>query len=282
MLYYQIKSKVLLVLNERWIQIDRSGFFPKEEETEIQYILAYHELAKRFSHRYENKFLSYIQAKKRFYSLFQAIPCWVKSSFSKEGMIPWELAVCWQDSEGSSTLHLHPSIQKESQADIRAILLHELVHAARARLESSCFEEIIASEVMKTEPISLRYRMRAALSKVCLSTHDSLSLLVWHVLLIIAFIWGNLSLEAYVGLIAFFWLGLTGRSFWLSRIWKKAFLNIQNAFPRKGWACMLRATDRDVFFLANLAPKKVVEEIEKRTLDDWRWCYLSSCVLLQK
>ena len=45
---------------------------------------------------------------------------------------------------------------------------------------------------------------------------------------------------------------------------------------------MLRATDRDVFFLANLAPKKVVEEIEKRTLDDWRWRYLSSCVLLQK
>lgn len=267
------------MIEESWIQMDRSGFFPKVEETKIQFALAYQDLFVRFPREIDTSVPWLISAKKQFYSLFLTVPCWVRASISSEGVLPWELAACWQFSDGQSKIHLCPRLRKEKETNRTAVLLHELVHAARSRLGSICFEEIVAFEAMKTLDISFIYTVRSWLSRVCVATTDSISILFWQVLLFCLVAIGSLSVMGYVGMSLLFWGCLILRGWWLISIWKRAFNTIERAFSGKGWPFLLRASDPDIVFVAGLSQEKVYDEIMERAKRDWRWEYLVSCAL---
>lgn len=260
------------------IQIDRSGFFPEENESKIHFLLSYQDLFSRFK-RESVVMPELVAAKKRFYALFSTIPCWVKAEVTSKGMLPWEVSVCWQYPDGQSLLRMRRTLATIKEEDRIGVLLHELVHASRARIKSICFEELMAYEVMKKAEISPIYVVRSILSRCCIAPSDSKAILFWHLLLFLLVMMGSISFGSYCALIGFFWSSLIVRGWWLLSLWKRAFATIEEIFPGKAWPFLLRATDRDVLYVASLKKEEAQESIAQRASTEWRWEYLKSCVL---
>ena len=264
---------------EKWLRIDRSCFFPREGESETAFLLAYHELFHSFTQRSSGRCSWLINAQKQFLHVFHAIPSWVRPSLEKKGLLPWEMAACWQYSTGLSDLKVHPKLLEWKEEERGPILFHELIHAARARLQSLSFEEMIAYEAMRQEKRSHLLACRCVLSRLFLAPSDPLLTLLWHLVLFILTLMNVFSLMAYFGLVLFFWGALTARAVWLFRIWKKAFSSVDQAFPKKAWRFFLRASDSDILWLASLRKQEIFDAIMEKASYDWRWNYFVICTL---
>ena len=264
---------------ERWLRIDRSGFFPLDGESETAFELSYHELFVTCPTRQSASCSWLIPAQKKFFHFFHTVPCWVVPSLGKKGLTPWEMAACWQYSNGRSDLIAKPKILDLPEEERKEILFHELMHASRARIQSLCFEEILAYEAMRQEKTSPFASIRGVLSRLFVAPSDVSFALIWHLILLLLSLLNVFSFSTYFLLIFFFWGALAGRACWLFRIWKKAFKAIEKAFPEKGWRFLLRASDSDVFWLASLPPQEVFDSIMEKASYDWRWKYFVVCTL---
>ena len=279
MLLHSVWLKGKVVKEDTWVRIDRSGFFPREGESEASFLLDHNELFHSFSQRAETSCSWLTSATKRFFHFFHTVPCWIKPVLQAKGLAPWEMAACWQYSTGESVLQANPKILKMKEQERESILFHELIHASRSRLQALCFEEILAYEAMKQEKESLLFSIRRILSRLFLLPTDALFTIVWHMVLLILSLLDVFSLSTYVGLILFFWGSLTIRACWLLRTWKKAFSNLEKGFPGKGWAFFLRASDSDILWIATLPPQEENDSIMEKASYDWRWKYFVVCTL---
>lgn len=265
---------------EMWLRIDRGGFFPQETESETHFILSYQEICTQYPKSHATHLSWLVAAQKHFNNMFHAIPCWIEASLTERGLAPWERAACWQYPEGQSKIQVKKEVLELPVHEQKSILFHELIHASRARLNSSCFEELIAYEAMKTLQLFKRAKMRCWLSRLFVAPSDSLLFLLWHLILFVLMFVDVLPLGYYGGLIFAFWTMVVLRAIWIKNIWKKAFDNIEHAFKGRGWRFILRATDQDIAWLASLSKDSVCDKVMDRALHQWRWNYLVVCSLL--
>ena len=262
---------------DTWLRIDRSGFFPRENESESEFLLSYHELFHSFPQRQMAKCPWLITANRRFLEVFHAVACWTSPSLGTKGLSPWELAACWQFSDGRSEIQVRPKLLEKNEGERNAILFHELIHASRARLQSLCFEEILAYEAMRHVKETSLFSLRCFLSRLFLTQSDILVAFVWHLALLFLSVFTSFSTIAYLSLVVLFWTFATIRACWLFSLWKKAFSNIEQAFPSKAWLFFLRASDSDIFWVSSLKSKEVFDSIMEKASYDWRWKYFVVC-----
>ena len=247
--------------------------------SETAFLLAYHELFHSFTKRSSAHCPWLVHAKKHFLRFFHSVPSWIHPSLEAKGLLPWEMAACWQHSNGLADLKIHPKLLEWKEEEKEPILFHELIHASRARLHSLCFEEMLAYEAMRREKCSPLLACRCVLSRIFLAPSDPFFALLWHLLLLLLTLADVFSFMTYLGLILFFWGALTARAVWLFRMWKKVFSAVDLAFPKKAWRFFLRASDFDILWLASLRQQEIFDAIMEKASYDWRWKYFVVCTL---
>lgn len=86
--------------------------------------------------------------------------------FSVKGLRPWELACCWVEQPEKPVIQLRPQLERGSYFGytLREVIRHEVVHALRAHLPYSQFEELLACHVAMAQPVSFFGRLRRNLS----------------------------------------------------------------------------------------------------------------------
>lgn len=190
---------------------------------------------------------------------------------SSKGLWPWELACCLIEDK-------KPVVQIRPACEAKAVLCHELIHAARCRLDSPLFEEHIAYAA--TAVLFPRHvvKWRAWLSPIFPNSR------VVIITLLQTWIWWTLpvlfDLPFFLGLgFLFFPLWLLYRLTRRWATWNKAFSSVALYWPRAVWPLFLRLHDEDIVWLSNLPNIEVVSEVHKRAHEDWRWAFFLEQIL---
>jgi len=198
---------------------------------------------------------------------------------SSKGLLPWELACCWIDEQGESTIRMRPL--KKSPISQNTVLVHELVHAIRGRLSSSKFEEFCAYDVCAA--LTPLPKWRRFLGPLFSSAKE--------VLFICLLLWCNFFVPLLFSLQpSLFALSIIPAlsivlpftrliSRW--RTWNRALYNISFHWPDRGRALLIRLADEEIVWLAQLSPDQVIPAIEERSSYDWRWKFFLSHILLE-
>lgn len=201
----------------------------------------------------------------------QSIPLKVSS----KGLMPWELACCWLDDEGKGSIQMRPSTRSQNRVPLDVVLVHEAVHAVRGRLGASKFEEHVAYAACRAVFPHSFPRWRAWIGPLFSSVREVLVLLI--------LLWGSWGLPLFlkasipaslVGgfdilVIAAFLTRLQSR--W--KVWDKAMKSIVSQWPATAWKLMIRMADEEIEWLSALPYDRVLQEVEKKALADWRWSY---------
>jgi hypothetical protein len=194
---------------------------------------------------------------------------------SSKGLMPWELACCWVDQDGRGTIQIRPNDRPFKFVQSEAILTHEAVHAVRGRLFSSIFEEHCAyAACYEAFPHSFPF-WRTFLGPLFTSPKEVVTLLL--------LIWGTWCIPMIfdwdVSYPLLFCLSLTFLLFpcirLLSRwkIWQKAMKNVSSEWPNKEWKLMIRLSDEEVKWLAQLPKEEVRDAVHEKAAREWRWGY---------
>ena len=201
----------------------------------------------------------------------QSIPLKVSS----KGLMPWELACCWLDDEGKGSIQMRSSTRSQNRVPLDVVLVHEAVHAVRGRLESSKFEEHVAYAACRAVFPHSFPRWRAWIGPLFSSVREVIVLLI--------LLWGSWGLPLFLNasipaslvggfdilVIAAFLTRLQSR--W--KVWDKAMKSIVSQWPATAWKLMIRMADEEIEWLSALPYDRVLQEVEKKALADWRWSY---------
>jgi hypothetical protein len=57
------------------------------------------------------------------------------------------------------------------------------------------------------------------------------------------------------------------------KVWDKAMKSIVSQWPATAWKLMIRMADEEIEWLSALPYDRVLQEVEKKALADWRWSY---------
>lgn len=90
----------------------------------------------------------------------------IRIVFSSEGLRLWELACCWIDESDAPCIQLRPQLQKGCYLGytLREVIRHEVVHALRAHIPYSQFEELLACYIGSGNHTGCLGRFRRILS----------------------------------------------------------------------------------------------------------------------
>lgn len=193
-------------------------------------------------------------------------PSWVRVEYAKKGLYPWEAGCTWYDDV--PWIQLHKSfLTSDKRFGIYSkeeVLAHEYVHAVRAPLESSRFEELSAyllSYYAKKGPLTL---FRAFLGPL----FDR----PWQVITaFVCFLFAPLIGLLFLGC-CFARLLYTWRQWFLC---KKHLLPITDA-PLK---LMVRLSDQEIVLFSKLSTKQIAAYIAEQT--DFRWTILQQHLLMK-
>jgi len=196
---------------------------------------------------------------------------------SSRGLLPWELACCWVDEEGESTIRIRPS--KKGLISKNTLLVHELVHAVRGRLSSSKFEEFCAYDI--SAALTPLPKWRRFLGPLFSSAKE--------ILFICLLLWSNFFLPLLfnfhpstfaLSIIPVLSIALPfTRLITRWKTWNKALHNISLHFPERARALLIRLADEEIIWLSKLDPDQTVSAIQERALYDWRWQFFVSYIL---
>lgn len=209
-------------------------------------------------------------AKSTLKELFDVSPDWVRGYYSKEKLAPWHGAMTWILKDFTYLIQLRPSLKKGKYLKIYdkdEILTHEAVHAVRAGLNSSKFEEFFAYWTATS-------LFRKIFGPLFQSPKESN---IFMLLLSLLFL-GQLSLNPFLSLFSFL-LPVGYVSFLLFRLFlrrrkiNKVLLKISSltASKNKARAILFRLTDFEIENFSKWSHKKISSFITEEAKKNLRW-----------
>lgn len=194
---------------------------------------------------------------------------------SANGLMPWELACCWIDSEGHAAIQIRPQDKTSRLVQAEALLTHEAVHAVRGRLFSSIFEEHCAYAACRKAFPQTFPLWRTFLGPLFTSPRE--------VAVILCLIWGTWGLPMLfdwdVSFPVLLCLSLSYLIIPFVRlvtrwtVWRKALKNIAAQWPHKEWKLIIRLSDAEVIWLSQLNRTNLREAVQEKARQEWRWAY---------
>lgn len=214
-------------------------------------------------------------------------PNWVEVEYSNKGLYPWEAGCSWysDDANVRPLIQLREAFTSSStylcmyQKD--EVLFHEYVHAVRAPLNASKFEEIFSYLVSLDYAESFFGRMLKSI-RVCLGplfekSYESLILVcVLIVSLLLALFqsdWIPVSLMATSGILALLFFRLMYR--WWQ--WGRCYLKLKKLFLIQALPLMLRLTDEEIICFSKKTVEQIKGWISEQSKVNFRWALLSCC-----
>lgn len=196
-----------------------------------------------------------------------------------KGLMPWELACCWIDEDGSSTIRMRPETTKTT-INRTAVLTHELIHAMRGRIGSTTFEEFTAYAVTASLFPHYLTPWRTFLGPLFNSALE--------VILVIATVWACWLLPFFLSLpvLPFLLLPVTTiallflRLFLRWRVWNAAFERLNGTFSTLALPLVVRLSDEEIRWLAMLPHNRVRNAFLERAKKEWRFRLLEKKFLL--
>lgn len=214
---------------------------------------------------------------------FDVDPSWVPITYAKKGLCLWEAGCLWyaDDPDTLPSIQLSPHFEKSSTYlglyNRNEVLAHEYVHAVRAHLDSSQFEELFAYLVsLDASRSCLRY-FRVFLGPIFEKPMESLLFVVLMALLTVSSILESDALIFYttfltVGALAY----LFGRLLFRWRLWYRCKQRLQPLAGEKTLAFMLRLQDVEIVRFSALTTQSIAEWIALQAEENFRWALLSS------
>jgi hypothetical protein len=263
-----------LILNQR-------GFLPLDHEDLTLFLkrvdtleeLPSSEAKVPFSLENPVKWHEWDWAKSTLKELFDVSPDWVRGYYSKEKLAPWHGAMTWVFNESKDftyLIQLRPSLKKKKYLKIYdkdEILTHEAVHAVRAGLNSSKFEEFFAYWTATS-------LFRKVFGPLFQSPKESNIFMLLLSLLFLGQLLQNpfLSLSSFllpVGYVSF----LLFRLFLRRKKINKVLLKISSltASKNKARAILFRLTDFEIENFSRWSHKKISSFISEEAKKNLRW-----------
>lgn len=190
--------------------------------------------------------------------IYDIHPGWLEVEYSGVGLQVWEAGCMWYSDDNPPTIQLNPHFRDKSTFlgiyHKDEILAHEYVHAARAVLSSSAFEEIFAFYVSKS-------RFRAYLGPLFEKPWESVVLLV--VLLIS-------TVTLYFWPVALCLLALFIRLNYRWWKWLSCKRHLDQLLKKSSLPLMVRLTDEEIMLFSTLQPKEIDKWIKAQG-NNFRW-----------
>lgn len=192
-------------------------------------------------------------AQEKVKELFDVDPSWVKVEYGNKGLYPWEAGCTWYDEVP------HIQLRKAFETKNRIfgfycldeILAHEYVHAVRAHLNGSLFEEMFAYRTSGS--------FRRIVGPLFEQQHDSLLFVIALCTIpLLSFFCPSLLFVAFA-LMAFFALRLFKRS-WQFR---RCLQNLKKISP-KPLAVMIQLRDDEIILFSKLSCDQLKDYITKK------------------
>ncbi|MCE5293453.1 MAG: hypothetical protein LLF94_02410 [Chlamydiales bacterium] len=216
--------------------------------------------------------------------VYEINPSWVPVEYARDGLRLWEAGCMWySDSlDVAPMIQLVPAFEKNQTYlklyDKSEVLAHEYVHAARANLGSSIFEEIFAYHLSAS-------RLRATLGPLFERPYESILLLSSFIPLLLLMV-KDLFVDSYnsgflsnffipaaslpIALAGFFGLRLALR---VSQ-WKCCKKHLDVITGGKSLPLMVRLTDQEILLFCRSSPQEIRDWITTQS-PNFRWELLS-------
>lgn len=262
---------------------NRQGFFALPEDTET----SYRDRVNQLSGQAGDKDLP--ASRELLQRRYDINPSWVPVEYSNAQLYPWEAGCTWF----SDSIEEAPNIQLRSsfahspvclgiyQKD--EVLAHEYVHAVRAPLGSSAFEEIFSYLVSFDFASGIfSYAMRAFrvfLGPVFERTLEPMLLLFSLALLLATSVWADSFLFAPILLLGAIMLIFLGRLIYRWRQWGRCFVHLRELTGVNTLALMVRLTDEEIVLFSRLPSSKIHEWIKQQQEHNFRWSLLAQAYI---
>ncbi len=272
------------------LQWNRQGFIPLPEDSYETYAERVEKLQGATSSSQDLACLVHI---------YDLNPSWVPVEYSSEGLWPWEAGCTWY----SDLVDEPPAIQLKSQFEHSnrylgiysksEVLAHEYVHAVRAGLGSSSFEEIfsylISFAFARGRVGRCLHAFRVALGPLFQEPWESLVLLTSFLVTILLMML-ELYFDSYesslitllrvpvalltTAIVGYFLIRLTFR--WWQ--WHRCKSHLDVLMKQSSLPLMVRLTDEEIVLFSTLSPTAISEWIACQT-SNFRWKLLSQAYL---
>jgi hypothetical protein len=243
------------------------GIFIVPGETEEAFLLRAHALLAN-----KNEEPSFKESRAIVKKAFGVDPIWVKVFYSDIELYPWEIACTWYDEVPSIQLHTRFKDKKTFLGiySEEAVLAHEYVHAVRAPLGDSVFEEFFSYHISNP--------FRRIVGPIFEEPRESLFLVLLLLSTTIAAICSDLFMERLFWLL-FLLLGFCTIAFifYLSLRLVKRFSQFRRclrnlaAITPTPLALMIRLTDVEIILFSKQKPEEIMLTIQEKRMHDYRW-----------
>ncbi|MBS0656141.1 MAG: hypothetical protein JSR46_10215 [Verrucomicrobia bacterium] len=242
----------------RWYSL---GIFQGPEETLESYERRAHLLASREPSPGTEAARAIVQA------CYEADPLWVEVLFSDEGLQPWEAGCTWYSSDHDQLpqIQLRRALQRKKRYlwlyDRDEILAHEYVHAMRAPLNSTLFEEFFAYFTSQYAGKSYVHYFRAFVGPVFAHPREPFILIAAVMGIVLLLVteysfWGAATLMIATPL---FFLG---RLILRWRTWYRCKRRIDEAAGQHALALMARLSDEEIVRLSHMSQAEAREWLQ--------------------
>lgn len=228
--------------------------------------------------------------------IYDLYPSWIAVEYSNEGLRPWEAGCTWfgDSPDIAPTIQLNSSFEHASSYlgiyDKDEVLSHEYVHAIRAPLGSSAFEEIFAYLLSYTNaksPFSkLALGFRAAFGPLFKETWESLLLVILFALLLVLIVADCIvdsSLLSFcmvatasLSFAAFAYLAIRLSVRWWQ--WWRCKMHLDSLMGASSLPLMVRLIDEEILLFSRLKPQAIQAWIATQTTN-FRWQLLTRAYL---
>lgn len=192
--------------------------------------------------------------------LFNADPVWVEVTYSNKDLYPWEIACTWYDTVPSIQLHTRFKRKKTvfwiySEDDV---LVHEYVHAIRAPLGDSIFEEFFSYHISNA--------FRRYVGPIFETPAESLLFVSLFSATICAAFVTDIFWIPFGALFLYFALRLIKRLYQFRRC-----LRHLSSITTSPLALMIRLTDEEIIQYSKESPAEILRGIQEKKAGDFRW-----------
>lgn len=180
----------------------------------------------------------------------------------------WEAACCIIDEKDIPIIYTKDTSYLSSEM----ILFHEYIHAMRARLDSSIFEEIIAFDCTRYFYPKELSKIRAIASSLFTNAYEVILLGFFSILVSLLPIIFNqmIPLKTIYSLIFLVWAIPIVRLWRRIKIYSRTKKMLQTILPENFWKLLIRLSDEEIYAFSR----------QKLPSPSWRWKMLS--LLFQK
>lgn len=203
--------------------------------------------------------------------LFHIAPDWIEVVWSAKGLMPWEAAAAWIDSDAEGDPVCRIQVKKCSWYPKHEVIAHEMVHAMRAGFQEEKFEEILAYQ---TSSNRFRRYWGPLFSKPAETKWFLASLLLpW--LIFLAEICFGLPFDVaplmWIPCIALGALGL--RLYRKQRVFAKCCRALARALPspENALGVVLRLTDGEIDHFSRSSSSAILAYAVEKQTSDLRW-----------